>query len=283
MSETQLMRSGNAPLRVFREEYNARRSTASRLMDVVVEQCGRWGALQLGCRFYSSLAWLLPAVDRLGQLRKLDITTEDPRLQIPEIFSNATALREVILTDRELKIPSPSALSRDIRDECGHLAPPSPPFREKLRNRSSCTLTKLVLIQCFPSAELIALLRGLPALTYFFLGNFVNFTEPQTILFDAMASPDFCPNLSSFLMAFGAEATRFDFAWDPFFAMAISHIQPNRPPRLEFIRMVDMIMFDSPSSDSTEARIKRLRDAGLDIGFMSYREFQVLKGPEDFF
>ncbi|KAJ7629711.1 hypothetical protein DFH06DRAFT_1338132 [Mycena polygramma] len=84
--------------------------------------------------------------------------------------------------------------------------------------RSSCTLTRLVMMGCrdIDLDELVPLLRELHALAYLFIGILSTHALPQEPLFHAMALPEICPNLTSFLFECCPD---YDSAWDPLFAM----------------------------------------------------------------
>ncbi|KAJ7629704.1 hypothetical protein DFH06DRAFT_1225202 [Mycena polygramma] len=90
MIQTQLFRSGNAPLRVFCQ--NDHSSVHLRPAELVIAQCSRWSTFHL----YSdnpgnpSWDWLRPTAGRLTQLLKLDIVAQRAN-PIPDVFLTAPA------------------------------------------------------------------------------------------------------------------------------------------------------------------------------------------------
>ncbi|KAJ6492543.1 hypothetical protein C8R47DRAFT_1270818 [Mycena vitilis] len=355
MTETQLLRSGSAPfcVRVFHGDYA---SIYLRPSDPVIAQCNRWSVLRVDCFDvgHASFDWLCRTAGRLERLQKLELVTEDSDLMIPEVFSTASALREVILTGPNFIAPSPPIsipwaqithyrgfyeMARHMEIlraaapalvECAlgvepgfdhhpdvvtlprlrrlcvvssavveHLNAPLLETLVSLNNhwqlpidvlafirRSSCMLTRLVMLECDASEELIPLLRDLAALNYLFIEAQFG-QSAQTALCNAMTSPAVCPNLTSFLFGYdptfpGLAACYFT---ESFTAMVNSRIQPSRSCRLEYLRLVHT----APAGDGStyieppiEPRLKPLRDAGLDAAFMYYHEFLALKGWGDF-
>ncbi|KAJ7090177.1 hypothetical protein C8R44DRAFT_438972 [Mycena epipterygia] len=142
-------------------------------------------------------------------------------------------------------------------------------------HRSSCRLTKLVLLSVTMLSEFIPVLKSLPTLTYLLLQ--VASTSPQeaaqTNLFNAMcttdSSPDLCPNLSS--MLFGYPSIN-EFPADAFFAMAESRFQT--PSRLQVLRIFCSWKADSEPLD-IYARIQVLRGGGFDAAFWDYDEMRA--------
>ncbi|KAJ6492558.1 hypothetical protein C8R47DRAFT_432481 [Mycena vitilis] len=152
--------------------------------------------------------------------------------------------------------------------------------------RSSCMPTKLVMLECDASEELVSLLRELPALDHLFIGAQFD-QSAQTVLCNAMTSSEVCPNLTSFLCGYdptisGMAASYFP---DSFFAMVNSRIQPHRSCRLEYLRLVHTAPHGSGSNywePPFEPGLKLLRNAGLNAAFMGYHQFLALKGWGDF-
>ncbi|KAJ7629712.1 hypothetical protein DFH06DRAFT_1225229 [Mycena polygramma] len=150
--------------------------------------------------------------------------------------------------------------------------------------RSSCKLTKLILMRCHhSSSDLIALFEGLPALTYLFIASPAHFQQSHVFLFDALSTSRACPNLTSLLYGYNPTGGEDDksFAWDAFFAIAQYRLQ--RPCRLKYLRLVHTAESPTHPRADIEARLKTLREKGLDAAFMSYYEFERLKGRGDFF
>ncbi|KAJ6492553.1 hypothetical protein C8R47DRAFT_1070589 [Mycena vitilis] len=359
MLETQLARSGNAPLNIF---WRCGEYYHPLFLEQVVAQCGRWRALYLTvrdpdgeeleeCYDDTLLAWLLPTAGRLAQLQKLDLVS-DPDVPVPDVFLAAPALRDVVLDGQDfgefpllpwtqitryrgtahmdshldiLKIVAPllvectialdegdnreveAILLPRLRLLCVHSFVPldcvetpslhtlssfvyqDPTHLLSFLQRSSCTstLTKLVLMisHCYEtSSDFVALFQGLPALTYLFAADPVFRRRLKAPMFGALTE---CPSLTSFL--YGYDPTRYpddndeDFAWDDFFSMGRSLIQPTRPCRLECLRLVHTDQSPAPLRASIETRLQTLREQGLDARFMSSSEFEDLKGRGDFF
>jgi hypothetical protein len=156
--------------------------------------------------------------------------------------------------------------------------------------RSSCTLTRLVLDNTMMVCEAIPLLRGLPALTYLHLENAEHNEEKQVAFFAAMtisgATSDICPNLTS--IVYGYRYWDGDFAQESFLAMARSRFQsnPSPPGRLTRLR----VFFNAARNrrfrpDKVWADIKMLQDDGFDVGFLGHltpRELQLLRDGQVF-
>ncbi|KAJ7629678.1 hypothetical protein DFH06DRAFT_1480241 [Mycena polygramma] len=336
--ETQLERSGDAPLRLF---WSGNNYADPRVLSAVVAQCSRWNALHLEQNPHyplpaTSLDWLRPAAGRLVQLQTLTVLNLDG---VPDVFLTAPAMREVVLTDRMLSAASPASdnipwaqithyrgkdrIQRQLgilscasnlvectigvyasnlngetvvlprlRRLCvtgtailDHLeAPALTSFTsfhdETLRTvlpfvqRSSCTLTKLSLVGCRTSTELITLLEALPTLTYLLLTfRSVDHTfQDQATLFYAMTigifSTPICPNLTSFLYGhLPRDATR-----DSFFSMVQSRLQLNSSRRLAYLRIFYTVAESgySPAASAFRAQIATLRDGGLDAAFWGH-------------
>ncbi|KAJ7723795.1 hypothetical protein B0H16DRAFT_1698868 [Mycena metata] len=103
--EAQLQRSANAPLAVVLQDIQLDISIL--LLDAVVAPSSRWRSLRLHFdRLYPriSLEWLHPG--DMHQLKRLEIVYADD-VKIPDIFSAAARLHQVILCDWRFQIPSP--------------------------------------------------------------------------------------------------------------------------------------------------------------------------------
>ncbi|KAJ6492550.1 hypothetical protein C8R47DRAFT_1121027 [Mycena vitilis] len=158
---------------------------------------------------------------------------------------------------------------------------------------SSCPLTKLAVTGCDFVDRLVPLLRELTALTCLLIGTLLSNDVTQANLFNALALPEVCPNLASF--SFGYNPSIFhmsisDFAADPFFAMANSRLEPGRPCRLKYLRLVYSVCLNWHEDRERErepyieadikAQMGMLRDEGLDAALIDYDEFL---GWGDFF
>ncbi|KAJ7618218.1 hypothetical protein DFH06DRAFT_100206 [Mycena polygramma] len=110
MIQTQLLRSANAPLTVHWStdtDESAPMDPHSR--EVVIANCSRWGTLRLdvqGSPSTTDLEWLRPVAGRLTALRKFDVNSL-PGLKIPEIFWEASSLREVSVDGSRFEFYSP--------------------------------------------------------------------------------------------------------------------------------------------------------------------------------
>ncbi|KAJ6544095.1 hypothetical protein B0H19DRAFT_295740 [Mycena capillaripes] len=372
--ETQLLRSSKAPLRIY---WQAKELVDPDLLEPVVAQCRRWSALHMDCQLLpgaadSLLDWLHPAVGRLAQLQKLSVVTADNALRVWDMFLTTLSLREVILTDPELNMPSPLFIGipwaqlthyRGVYDihrqseilsaafhlvECAvgltgfgsstgnphdvtilpnlrRLCIKGPPILNRLNapllhtlyslrdahlrtilpfvQRSACTLTKLVLLQCKISDKLIEVLRGLPTLAYLFIDSqSYDSLRPQITLFNAMtrsgASSDLCPNLTSLLYAYERTIDDdeedldspiekdLDFPRDHFFNMVQSRLKPERTCYLEFLRIFYTPGAHLPPPTDIVARLKTLQDVQdgrFDATLLDYRDLQALRARGDFF
>jgi len=119
MMETQLSRSGNAPLDILwrGDEVESPEPLENQFLELVVAQCSRWRILRLYTRtplYRSLLNWLRPAAGHFTQLEKLEVVSHkyNPTLSVPAMFTTAPALREVILTDRDFTHWTPTSPRR---------------------------------------------------------------------------------------------------------------------------------------------------------------------------
>ncbi|KAJ6565888.1 hypothetical protein DFH09DRAFT_1157223 [Mycena vulgaris] len=141
-------------------------------------------------------------------------------------------------------------------------------------HRSSCPLTKLVLMSCDIPAEFTPILRCIPTLTYLFLECTARSVEDTTPLLEAMTlsgSPsDLCLNLTFF--AFARWAT-FDPSEDTLIAMLRSRLDPNLPVRLSVLRLFHHIRVwqDTTAPSTLLARLQTFSDDGLNVAFLSDR------------
>ncbi|KAJ7347482.1 hypothetical protein DFH08DRAFT_868089 [Mycena albidolilacea] len=125
MVEAQLLRSGNAPLKVYWVVGNTKETMDPRMADLLVAESNRWVSLRLDV-FHShsvdALEWLRPVHGHLAALRKLEMD-HGSHARVPDVFGIAPSLREVYLTDWAL----------------GHASPDiSIPWGQVVRYRGSC-------------------------------------------------------------------------------------------------------------------------------------------------
>ncbi|KAJ6458404.1 hypothetical protein C8R47DRAFT_149150 [Mycena vitilis] len=136
--------------------------------------------------------------------------------------------------------------------------------------RSSCKLTRLALVKCGITAEVISLLRTLPNLRSLLLDleddEQVD-TDPDsdwtTIMRTSGAPSDICPRLMSFELGYKHQA---QIPWDSFFAMARSRFQIDSSSHSRLSRLRVVHRYDAPS-DRMVAQMKTLRDRGFDVAF----------------
>ncbi|KAJ7648241.1 hypothetical protein DFH06DRAFT_574159 [Mycena polygramma] len=126
--------------------------------------------------------------------------------------------------------------------------------------RSSCTLTRLALIECHIDSELISLLGALPTLTSLLLDLEEEYeidTDWTTAMSISGATSDICPRLTSFELGYQYATPVW---WHRVFAMARSRFQKYSSAhcRLSRLRLFGL------SSDNVATRIQTLRDSGFD-------------------
>ncbi|KAF7372538.1 F-box domain-containing protein [Mycena venus] len=107
--EVQLQRSAHVPLDIYFPD--VRSEMDSRVLGLVLSRCNRWRSLCLdrGTRLPDCnvvLDWLRPVEGHLDQLVKLE--ARHYWIAIPDIFSTAPRLREVVLTNNRLDESSSS-------------------------------------------------------------------------------------------------------------------------------------------------------------------------------
>ncbi|KAJ6574581.1 hypothetical protein B0H19DRAFT_1124847 [Mycena capillaripes] len=134
------------------------------------------------------------------------------------------------------------------------------------------SLTKLVLMFCDISPELITVLRGLPRLTFLVIDAHPYqppTPEQETAFLDAMtisgSSHDLCPNL----MFLGYGFVR-PFPQDIFFTMAHSRNRPTQPGSggLVALRLFYALTARGNCPAGIDTSMQMLRDAGLDAAFL---------------
>ncbi|KAJ7618177.1 hypothetical protein DFH06DRAFT_1483408 [Mycena polygramma] len=107
MIETQLLRSANAPLTVHWSTTKKSAPMDPHSHDAVLAHCNRWATLHLNVKgTTANLQWLRPVAGRLTALRKFDLTSP-ASLEIPEIFSGASGLREIYVSGQTFHHYSP--------------------------------------------------------------------------------------------------------------------------------------------------------------------------------
>ncbi|KAJ7648197.1 hypothetical protein DFH06DRAFT_1476276 [Mycena polygramma] len=132
-------------------------------------------------------------------------------------------------------------------------------------HRSSCTLTRLALIQCQIDSELISLLRSLPTLSSLLLDleyDMYEIGRSDWIVAMSMsgAPTDICPSLTTF--EFGYKSAT-QIVWDVFVAMARSRFHTHSSSRCRLSRL-RLFAGRSSSSDNVAAHIATLRNDGFD-------------------
>ncbi|KAJ7648200.1 hypothetical protein DFH06DRAFT_573665 [Mycena polygramma] len=133
--------------------------------------------------------------------------------------------------------------------------------------RSSCTLTRLALIECRIDSELVSLLEALPTLTSLLLDLEEEEEEIDTDWITAMsisgATSDICPHLTSLELGY-QHATAIPRHL--FFVMARSRFQKysSSHRRLSRLRLFGL------SSDTVAAHIEILRDGGFDAALLDH-------------
>ncbi|KAJ7635767.1 hypothetical protein DFH06DRAFT_1220366 [Mycena polygramma] len=107
MIETQLLRSADAPLTVhWWRDSSDPMDPHSR--DAVLAACNRWATLHLSVEGTTTdLQWLRPVAGRLTALRKFDLSSP-ATLEIPQIFSGASSLREIYVSGLTFRDHSPN-------------------------------------------------------------------------------------------------------------------------------------------------------------------------------
>ncbi|KAJ7661349.1 hypothetical protein DFH06DRAFT_1296651 [Mycena polygramma] len=113
--EALLLRSSNWPLDVcwtaLVDQYAEHQRPVDReLADLALAHCDRWATLRLDISIdpaADSLDWLHPAKGCLTSLRRLDVVSPGNTVQIPDVFSGAPSLCQVLLTDWKLAYYSP--------------------------------------------------------------------------------------------------------------------------------------------------------------------------------
>ncbi|KAJ7983222.1 hypothetical protein DFH06DRAFT_717187 [Mycena polygramma] len=112
--ETLLLRSSNAPLNVCcTVEDEDEHFVDCTLADLAVLHCRRWVTLRIdlsrcGDADTLKLSWLHPVKGCLPSLRSLDVLCFGDTVDIPDVFSVAPSLRQVLLTDWKLTCYSPN-------------------------------------------------------------------------------------------------------------------------------------------------------------------------------
>ncbi|KAJ7851377.1 hypothetical protein B0H13DRAFT_2085662 [Mycena leptocephala] len=355
--ETQLLRSGTAPLTVSLSMDAGRYTADPRSAGLILAHSSRWRVLRLNLPFtFVDLNWLRAALGRLDALETLDVVVVHGRgLQsiprIPDVFSTASRLRKFFLVDQGVYDYPPDGLvtipwgqithfggafryqSRlDILKanpnlvhcslNCIHPANDSfpttlpllrrlcvqPDYLPRLRaplleelfcvyngqlamrhiipfvTRSSCSLTKLVLMSDFIfSSQLTQVLRSLPGLTYLLLEADMTGADKdeedataQRALFKALTatggSSDLCPNLTT--LVYGSVPFFFQHE---FFGMVESRFQRDRLRRLRVFGGSSYHEHLETCPYDLAAPIQALHDEGFDVAFIGQGEAELLK------
>ncbi|KAJ7460318.1 hypothetical protein FB451DRAFT_1096843 [Mycena latifolia] len=139
--------------------------------------------------------------------------------------------------------------------------------------RSSCQLTKLVLLDCTISAAASAL-RSIPTLTDFHIRTYDPAEQiSPSHLFAAMtisASQDpLCPRLTSFSFGIKGGISTFAGCADAFVGMVQSRSPPISQSRLSCVRLYWQV--DAPPDELAQG-VKLLTGEGFDVAFLGRRE-----------
>ncbi|KAJ7661296.1 hypothetical protein DFH06DRAFT_1471813 [Mycena polygramma] len=109
--ETLLLRSSNALLSVcWTVDNEDERSIDRNVADLALVHCRRWATLRLDLSMNppaNALNWLYPVKGCLPSLRRLDVLCAGLKTHIPDVFSVAPSLCQVLLTDWQLVYYSP--------------------------------------------------------------------------------------------------------------------------------------------------------------------------------
>ncbi|KAJ7983211.1 hypothetical protein DFH06DRAFT_717039 [Mycena polygramma] len=113
--EALLLRSFNAPMNVrwtaLVDQYEGdKRSVDSGSASLALAHCRRWASLRLDLSIgpvADALNWLHPAKGCLPSLRTLDMVSHGNSVRIPDVFSVAPSLCQVLLTDWQFSYYSP--------------------------------------------------------------------------------------------------------------------------------------------------------------------------------
>ncbi|KAJ6556366.1 hypothetical protein B0H19DRAFT_1152452 [Mycena capillaripes] len=112
MTQTQLLRSGNAPLKIFWSAHPTTRID-SHSAAAVLAQCSRWSTLCLTIHCSrADLTWLRQIDGRLAILKKFELN-HNFRYDVPDVpnvFAVAPSLREVVVTDSRFMFFSPPVI-----------------------------------------------------------------------------------------------------------------------------------------------------------------------------
>ncbi|KAJ7741139.1 hypothetical protein B0H16DRAFT_1694156 [Mycena metata] len=232
--EAQLVRSANAPLTIHWFGFEKGKNPG--WLDLVLPHCDRWRSLYLdphSPRVVNLWSWEL---HQLAALAILNVAVA-PKLEELTYISMA---RQAI----------PQLLS--------------------FIRRSSCTLTKLVLVHCQISPEFIHLLQALPALTYLFVD--CDRATPENAMTIRLGELPLCPNLTSLIYRYSGF---FSSSLESFFAMVKSRSMrdSDRTSRLSYLRILDSSR--KPQQNVID-HIATLSREGQDAAFLVGREAEQL-------
>ncbi|KAJ7823505.1 hypothetical protein B0H14DRAFT_3146032 [Mycena olivaceomarginata] len=135
---------------------------------------------------------------------------------------------------------------------------------------SSCSLKRLVLVECAISPQLITALRGLPTLTHLVISPYLDSEGGnQTAFFDAMtvsgtSNEVVCPSLISFVYRAGEGL----FPLDVFLTMIKSRLWPNHPLNARLTRLRVFDTDDNIEPGSFDAPFQLLCNDGVDAAFL---------------
>ncbi|KAJ7661356.1 hypothetical protein DFH06DRAFT_373249 [Mycena polygramma] len=110
--ENLLLRSSNVPLNVCWKVLGDKSTVDDKSADLALAHCRRWITLRIDLSMSTAadtpnLDWLHPLKGCLPSLRRLDVLCFGDTVDIPDVFSVAPSLRQVLLTDWALAYYSP--------------------------------------------------------------------------------------------------------------------------------------------------------------------------------
>ncbi|KAJ7648209.1 hypothetical protein DFH06DRAFT_1095634 [Mycena polygramma] len=189
--------------------------------------------------------------------RSEDFGSESPQiLTLPKLCRLSS---EYVAILAHLTAPSLSELRLIIAHEPIRFAAP-------FIHRSSCTLTRLALIEYEMNADVISLLRAVPNLSSLLL-DLDNAHEIDsdsiTAMFISGAPSDICPRLTTFELGY-ISPSQIIPTREPFFAMARTRFQRDSSSHCRLSRLRLLAGRTSPS-DSVAVHIRNLQEDGFDV------------------
>ncbi|KAJ7784613.1 hypothetical protein B0H16DRAFT_1877035 [Mycena metata] len=224
--------------------------------------------------------------------RQLNILRSAPNLVECAVSSRHNFNDEDPPHGNQIVLPCLHRLRMEPADTLAHITAPSvqevslrlfnplAPLLLPSIQRSSCTITKLVVQSTITASDLVSALKGLPLLSYLLLENrdYSRTDSPEYVsLFRAMASADICPNLTSFVYGFRFKATNSKYL-DSLFKMVRSRFGPNLnyPHHPGYVRIFHRAE-DYSLPSSARSQIRKLRAEGFDIAFLNPQQTASLR------